>query len=197
MGGERVRYLESFRLSKGQRGLFVLMASLAVLFVAALIATFVTWQNAAEWRTEGSPGLPAGLTGATAVMFLQAWTLRGASRAIDENRDQQLVRLLTVSLFLGLVFLGFLIASWQQIEMALQPGQDDALYVFCFILLTGLHAAYVFCGFPPLLIVLCRATQREYTSSHCEPVKLCIQYWHFVAALWAVLLACLVVVTYA
>lgn len=177
--------------------MYVLLASLSVLFAGALIAMIVTWLNASEWRTEGSPGLPAGLTGATVAICLQAWALHRASRAISENRDRGLVRLLTISIFLGLLFLGFQIANWQQIEMALQPGLDDALYVFCFVLLTGLHAAHVLCGFPPLLVVLYRAGQHEYTSSHCEPVKLCIQYWHYLAAVWVVLLAFLVVMTYA
>ncbi len=177
--------------------MYFLMASLSMFFVTALIAMFSSWESSIEWRTEGSPGLPGGLAAASATIFAQAWVLHLAWRAIKENRDRGFVRLLTLAIFLGLLFLGFQLANWQRIEMALRPGLDDELYVFYFLLLTGIHAAQVFFGFPPLLVVLYRAGQHEYTSSHCEPVKLCIQYWYYLAAVWLVLLACLVIVTYA
>jgi cytochrome c oxidase subunit III len=174
----------------------VLMVSLSMIFAAALALAFVMKHTALEWRIEGSPGLPSGLGGASAAMLAQAWVLQGARDAILHNRDRQLIRQLAFSILLGLVFLGFEIANWQQIQSALQPGQDDGLYVSCFLLLTGLQTIPVLCGFPPLLVVLYRAGQHEYTSSHCEPVKLCVQYWHFLAALWFVIIAGLVIVTY-
>jgi len=172
------------------------MVSLSMIFATALVATFLLRHSAAEWRIEGSPGLPSGIGGATAAILAQAWVLRSAKNAILANKDRQLVRLLTISLFLGLVFLGFEIANWQQIQAALQPGQDDGLYVSCFLLLTGLQTIPILCGFPPLLVVLFRAGRHEYTSSHCEAVKLCIQYWHFLAVLWVAILSGLVIVTY-
>lgn len=196
MEEQRVRYEASFKFSRAQLGMYVLLASLSVLFASALVALFVTWEQAPVWRSEGSPGLPVGLAGATAALLLQSWTLHGATIALRENRDRGLVRSLALSVFLGLAFLAFQIANWQQIDLALQPGLDDALYVFCFLLLTGLHALHVVGGFPPLLIVLYKAGHHEYTSSYCEPVSLVIQYWHYLTVVWMVLLGALILVTY-
>ena len=70
---------------------------------------------------------------------------------------------------------------------------NQSLYAFTFYLLTGLHWLHVVGGFAPLGVVLYRVNQREYSSSRMEGIKFCVQYWHYLGAIWLVLLTTLYV----
>ena len=85
--------------------------------------------------------------------------------------------------------------DWFQILEAERAWLDKSLYTFCFFTLTGVHALHVLGGFVPLGIVLHRAKRREYSSSRHEGVRFCVQYWHFLAVVWLVLVAVLVTTT--
>jgi heme/copper-type cytochrome/quinol oxidase subunit 3 len=58
-------------------------------------------------------------------------------------------------------------------------------------LLTGVHALHVLGGFVPLGFVVHHALRRQYSSSSHEGLTLCAQYWHYLGAVWLVLVSML------
>jgi cytochrome c oxidase subunit 3 len=69
---------------------------------------------------------------------------------------------------------------------------SQALFVFCYDLLVGLHAAHVLGGFVPLMLIHGRLMRRDYSSSRHDGVTFCVQYWHYLGVVWLLLLGILV-----
>jgi cytochrome c oxidase subunit 3 len=163
--------------------------TIGILFTATLVAYVVTRATVQIWRPESSPGLPAGLLASTAVLFGVSSAMHHAYMSIRANRQESLKR----ALWLGLAFaLAFLIGqgfNWSSMIAAQSALPRPTLFAFTFYLLTGLHALHVLGGFVPLSIVIFRASQREYSSSRMDGVKFCVWYWHYLGAIWLVLLS--------
>lgn len=177
----------SFSISSQRLGLYVLLASLSVLFIASLVAYLITRAESGAWRPPGMPGLPAGLwvSSAFAVMISAGFEL--AVRAVRRNQNRALERNLWMTLLFVLAFLLAQIANWEQMHEGTLAVQQRTLFPYTFYMLTGLHAAHVLGGLVPLAIVLFRTRRKEYSSSRHEGVVLCAKYWHFLSVVWAVL----------
>lgn len=176
----------SFKLSVRRLGLYVLFASLAVLFIASLVGFFVTRADSPAWSSPVTPPPPSGLWLSTALVFAISAALESARRAVKKNRLAALPTRLALGLFAALAFLVSQAVNWYAISDVAFGGKPP-LALVGFILLTGLHAAHVIGGLIPLSIVLGRAREREYSSSRYEGVSLCTDYWHFLAVVWVVL----------
>ena len=163
--------------------------AIGVVFAASLVAYVLTRVQVARWRPENSPGLPLGLFASTAMIFGVSLSMHRAYRSVVENRQESLKK----SLWLGLAFAtAFLIGqgfNWTEMVHVQRQIPYPTLFAFTFYLLTGLHAAHVLGGFIPLGIVIYRATQREYSSSRFDGVRYCIWYWHYLGAIWLVLMS--------
>lgn len=177
-------------MSAPQLGMLLFLLSLTVLFVASLIACLITRLQNPVWRTPEMPALPWGLLLSTSMIFGLSFSLDRALRSIARNRLLSMERAVWAALLFAALFLLFQSFNW--IEMARgYRVPKQTLYPFTFHLLTGLHAAHVVGGFVPLGVALVRASRREYSSSRHEGLKLCAQYWHFLGAVWLVLLLAL------
>jgi cytochrome c oxidase subunit 3 len=176
--------------SNAQLGMRWFLVSLSVLFASSLVACVLTRQNAPLWRTKEMPALPAGLAVSTALIAVLSATLESALRAIRKNRFRSFERRLWAVFLLAVLFLVAQSFNWAEMARGYRVA-TLTLYPFTFHLLTGLHALHVVGGFVPLGIVMSRASRREYTSSRCEGVKLCRDYWHFLGVVWLVLVTAL------
>ena len=178
----------SFKMSSAQLLVILGFITIGVLFTASLVAYVITRVHAHVFRPEASPGLPAGIAGSTVMIFAVSMSMHSAYRSVVENRHQSLVR----SLWLGLAFaVAFIVGqgfNWVHMFRAQTAYVQPTLFEFTFYLLTGLHAVHVLGGFVPLGIVIARASQREYSSSRCDGVRFCVWYWHYLGAIWIVLL---------
>jgi cytochrome c oxidase subunit 3 len=168
-------------------GLYVLFASLAVLFLASLVGFFVTRADSAAWRTPEAPPPPRGLWLSTALVFLISFALESARSAAKRNQLAVLPRRLGLGMIGAIAFLLAQALNWYSISHVAFAHPRPPLVVVGFILLTGLHAAHVIGGLVPLSIVLSCARAREYSSSRYEGLSLCTDYWHFLAVVWLVL----------
>ena len=184
-------------ISTAQLGMIVLLVSLGVLFVGTLVAYGVTRANAEQWKTALMPELPIGLWGSTLLLAAQTGALHWGLRGIRNNQHQRLVTALWLGTLLGLSFMIGQSFNWYAVwsAAAQTSAGDGSLYLFTFYMLTGVHAVHVVGGLVPLSICLHRARSREYSSSRYEGVKLCVQYWDFLAVVWMVLLATLYLAT--
>lgn len=178
-------------MSSRRLGVYVLFASLGVLFIATLVGYFVTRADSANWRAATTPPLPAGLWLSTLLALAISVALESARRAARKNRLSALPGRLRLGIGAAIAFLCAQAVNWYSLH-GLAFGNDKPAHVVVgFYLLTGLHAAHVLGGFVPLGIVLNSAVAREYSSSRHEGVSLCADYWHFLSIVWLVLFAAL------
>jgi cytochrome c oxidase subunit 3 len=180
----------SRELSSRRLGMWLFLASLGMLFAAALVGFLVVRLRAAEWPPPGSPELPAGLWLSTAILAVQSLVLVVAERAARSGANERLWRMLGGSLVLAVAFLGSQVANWMRMAATYDAAQQS-LFTFGFYLLTVLHALHVVGGLVPLVLVVYRARGGRYTPDDYEGVHLVAMYWHFLALAWVAILAVL------
>lgn len=174
-------------VSAHRLGLYVLFASLTMLFGAGVVAMLITRAQSPLWRTPEMPRLPYGLWLSTGLVFAISATFQSAVFAVQKNKLAALVTRLWLGAGFAALFLFAQLQNWLYMERALLGVSVRTLYPYTFYVLTGLHAAHVVGGFVPVAIVLYRAKKREYSSSRHEGVSLCTQYWHYLGVVWLVL----------
>lgn len=175
----------SFRVSNGQLGMFILFASLSILFAASVVGYAITRAQNTAWVTPGMPNLPKTLWLSTAAIIGLSATLEFTLKSTLKNQLASAARALSAAWVLALLFVLCQILCWLYLGRAV-PAQTT-LYPFTFYFLTGLHAAHVFAGFVPLSIVTSKLRAGEYSSSRYAGLGYCVQYWHFLGAVWLIL----------
>jgi heme/copper-type cytochrome/quinol oxidase subunit 3 len=175
-------------LSSRQLGVLILFCSMTVLFAATIVGFWFMRLTAPEFRAPGLPDLPRGLLFSTGLIAFTSFAIGSAQLAVRKNRLDTVKRWLLAAGALGALFLLTQTANW----FAMRPPNDaPSLYIATFYILTGVHALHVLGGFVPLGIVIYHAAQRHYSSSQHEGLSLCAQYWHYLGAVWLVLVAML------
>jgi len=168
-------------------GMWLLLASLGMLFGAALVGFLVLRMRAEQWPPPGTPPLPGGLWVSTGLLMVLSLALVMAVHAARAGRVPALNRMLGVSVLLAMAFLAAQISNW--IRMAAHSVlPDQSLFVWFFYLLTILHAAHVFVGLVPLVVVTMRARAGRYTPDDHEAIHLVGMYWHFLLVTWVVIM---------
>lgn len=170
-------------MSVAQFGMWLLLASLLVLFAASVVAYLVTRNSLHHWSGKDL-GLPYGLIASTVVLGGCSLGFEAARKGIKRNSLVHLKRGLLWGSACGAVFLITQAFNWFEIVRLNPTLADRDLSLFTFYMLTGLHAVHVIGGFFPVAWVWYRANQREYSSSRYEGVSLCVQYWHFLGLVW-------------
>lgn len=188
-GAQRRREAAS---SLGQLGMILVLVSISVLFVAASIAVLITNHQAHVWRAPMREGLPWGTAASTLLLGVVSWQLQTALAAIRGNRFTQCLSCWRRGAAAALIFL--VVQAFNARQLAVLEGDQasQTLFVFCYDLLVGLHAAHVLGGFVPLALVHGRLARRDYSSSRHDGVTFCVQYWHYLGVVWLLLLGILV-----
>lgn len=182
------------RVTAPQLGMIVLLISLTMLFGASIVMYAITRSQNADWAPAGAK-LPVGLLVSTGAIALTSFCLQAALGAVRSNRFERSWRLLVGGTIGALLFLVMQSANWTAVRASEQLLPSPTLYGFTFYMLTGLHAAHVLGGFVPLAIVMQRLAQRQYSSSRHQGFGLCVLYWHYLGAVWLVLLGSLYLFT--
>jgi cytochrome c oxidase subunit 3 len=167
-------------------GLFIAVAG--CLF-ALLVSAYAIRMQMADWWALPVPRL---LWFNTAVLVLSSGALEGAKHLSRRDDSEGALTLLLLSGFLALVFVTGQVLAWRQLfdegyGLAANPANSF------FYLATGLHALHVLGG----LVGLERAaawawrSRRHDFAAETARIELCAIYWHFLLAVWLVLLALL------
>jgi heme/copper-type cytochrome/quinol oxidase subunit 3 len=130
------------------------------------------------------PDLPQGLVFSTLLIAFTSFAIWRAQLAIKRNQLEAVRRWLLAAGALAALFLFMQTANWVWMR---PPSDAPSLYISTFYILTGVHAAHVIGGFVPLGFVVYHAAHRHYSSSQHEGLSLCAQYWHYLGAVWLVL----------
>lgn len=191
IGDSRASRKEPSPPGTGKMGMWVLLASLAVLFVASIVGFLVVRLRAEAWPPPGMPRLPGGLWFATLVIVCCSVAIHLALVSIRRGQITETKVWLAATFALGILFLAVQGINWYGLIQRAVTAKTN-LYAFTFFMLTGLHAAHVVGGLIPLGVVVAKAVRERYGSGNHPGILYMAMYWHFLDVVWIVLLAVLI-----
>lgn len=185
--GERAPGPDGRPLSNARLAMLMLLGGESMFFGGLVLAFLQLRLGAAVWPPTGQPRLPIGLTAVnTLVLLLSSWTLVRALRAVRAGDRAGLVRGLTWTWGLGVLFLVVQGVEWTRlVHFGLKVS--SGIYGATFYTLIGVHAAHVLGAVVWLGAMLWLARRGRFTAERYVAVDCCAIYWHFVVALWPVL----------
>jgi cytochrome c oxidase subunit 3 len=170
--------------------MWLFLVVLGVLFVATILGYLaVRIDNADSFVPEGAPPPPALLLVSTAALLVSSFTMQRAVRA-GRRGDPRQGGMMVVTMVLALAFLAMQGVAWAEL-LRENLLITDNLYAWSFYVLTGLHAAHVFGGLPPMAITTWRAMNGRYGPENHRGIVYCAMYWHFLDGVWIALYATL------
>ncbi len=179
--------VQDYAPAPSRTAIWVVLAAIAMTFAAFTSALIVRQESSLDWR---HLTLPRVLYLNTLVLLASSVTLEisrrriavfmGGPRTFDLNPS----RWLSVTLFLGLVFVAGQYAAWLQLRseglyLATNPSSSF------FYLLTAVHALHVLGGLGGLTYVLRKLHRVVLRRSTLDTFS---YYWHFMGILWVYLL---------
>jgi cytochrome c oxidase subunit 3 len=138
-------------------------------------------------------------TANTAVLIGSSLTMALAVWAAQMNRRKLTVLMLTLTLILGLTFIGVKAYEYSQhIHEGLFPGtlftyvdeehpeltKGVELFMTFYFGMTGLHALHMVIGAGLLIWMIFRARRGDFGPEYYSPVEIMGLYWHFVDIVW-------------
>jgi cytochrome c oxidase subunit 3 len=178
------------RFDAGRFGMWLFLLVLGVLFAASILGYLVVRiDNGASFVPEGAPPPPKLLLLSTLALVISSLTMQGAVAAAKVGDPRQGGRMVATML-LAVAFLVLQGIAWAEL-IRKNIAITDGLYAWSFFVLTGLHAAHVLGGLPPMAITCWRAAKARYGPDNHRGIVYCAMYWHFLDGVWVVLYATL------
>ena len=165
-------------------GMWVALASIAMLFTALSSAYIVRASAASDWYRLAMPKV---LLASTAIILASSATFEVARRKLKASIVSGYSGWLLITALLGLAFLGSQLIAWQQLRaqgvyVATNPHSSF------FYLLTAAHALHLVGGLMALLYLLVRA-RKLLIDGAVDVQRRAVTdavgiYWHFMDVLW-------------
>jgi cytochrome c oxidase subunit 3 len=174
--------------------------STTLLFLATDVSTFGAlfvyyfFVRIGSWPPEELPPLLGSLVLVnTAILVASSVTVHYAHESLEDGNRRRFLALLGTTLGLGLVFL--VGQAYEYYEFVTAEGFTLASGVFgtAFFGLTGLHGFHVTLGVAGIAVLCWRALRGHYGPARDTSVATVSLYWHFVDAVWLVLVVVLYV----
>ena len=121
-------------------------------------------------------------------LFASSLTITRAERAIAQGDLRRFRQWLFVTIALGAVFIAGTAREWMR--LIYQEGLTISTNLFgtTFYSLVGVHGFHVVVGLTGLAILMAFAVLGFVRREHAARVRVFAMYWHFVDAIWAVVL---------
>ena len=173
----------------GMVGLIVAEASLFAVFVVAYL------YDLGKSHSGPSPKevLSVPVLG-TVCLLSSSVTVALAVRALGRGAVRRCGAWLLATVVLAVVFLTGTAAEWLRLITREGVTIGTNLFGTTFYALVGLHASHVIVGVVMLTLIGVFAWSRALQSAHVERVELVSWYWHFVDAVWVVVLTVVYVI---
>jgi cytochrome c oxidase subunit 3 len=192
LAAQRMSAHGSGRLSParvGMVGLIVAEASLFAVFVVAYLYDLgksLSGPSPSEVLSMPVPG--------TVCLLSSSVTAALGVRALRRGAVQRCGAWLLFTVLLAVVFLAGTAAEW--LHLITREGLTIGTNLFgtTFYALVGLHASHVIVGLVMLALISAFAWSRALRPAHLERVELVSWYWHFVDAVWIVVLTVVYVI---
>jgi len=131
----------------------------------------------------------------TAVLIVSSLTVAMGVYFAQTNRKKSLVVALTLTLILGIAFLGIKAieyhAHWEEglfpgshFTYQSTSGPQVQMFFVLYFAMTGLHAIHMIIGIGIFTWILLRARRGEFSPEYYGPVEVSGLYWHFVDIVW-------------
>jgi cytochrome c oxidase subunit 3 len=160
--------------------MLLFIASEIMFFAGLFGAYFNIRAEHTVWPPQGFEldlGLAAVLT---VILVSSSFTMQYAVSRIRKGDRTGMVRAMTVTVILGVVFL-----LGQAYDYAtLGFGISSGVYGTLFFTMTGFHGAHVLGGVIGMSIVLLRGLSGQFSARHHTAVEAVSLYWHFVDVVW-------------
>ncbi|MEN7529700.1 MULTISPECIES: cytochrome c oxidase subunit 3 [unclassified Cupriavidus] len=167
----------------GSIGLWVFMAVVTSLF-ALFLAAYVMRMDSPDWHRIA---LPWQVWLSTALLMGASVAMAVASRAARAGRMADARRALRLGALGAAAFVGSQLWAWSALH-AIQVGFASHPAGSFFYLLTAMHGLHMLGGLIGYTVV---ASDRGSGVRTQTRIALCARYWHFLLAVWLVLLATL------
>ncbi|HIF25835.1 MAG TPA: cytochrome c oxidase subunit 3 [Micavibrio sp.] len=116
----------------------------------------------------------------TMILLLSGCTVTWAHHAILEGKQEETIKALGITVFLGVFFLCFQVYEYAHSHF----GFSDGIYPSTFYMATGFHGFHVFVGTLFLLVCWIRAKKGHFTKDSHFGFEAAAWYWHFVDVVW-------------
>lgn len=174
-------------IPSGKLGMWVFLASEVMLFGAFISAFIVLRMGSANFGvpSEAVMGRPLATLN-TFILITSSVTMVLALAAIQRDDIKGLTKFLTISILLGVCFLG--VKSFEY-HHKIHEGLtiSSSLFGSFYFTMTGLHALHVIGGLVFNTYILINGKRGRYSSQSHERVEYAGLYWHFVDLVWVVL----------
>ena len=178
---------------RAKTGLRILMAVISSLFFL-FIVSFLIRSQIADWEHLSAPWRPLAnpwpLWVNTGSLILASIFLQWSKVSAGKGQARPAIDALVLAGIFSLVFIGGQLKVWQQL-MALGYYVSTNPANSFFYLLTGLHALHLAAGLAAWCKTVMRAWHGVSVEQLSSSIELCAMYWHYLLALWFVLLALL------
>ncbi len=163
-------------------GFWMFLSSELLIFCGLIGGFLVTKHYAATWPTAEQLSIPLASVN-TFLLLTSSLTVVLGLDGIRAGDKRRLSRLLVVSAFLGVLFLGGQAIEYTHLITGEGYGFGDP-FGTAFFILTGLHGLHVLFGVVWGLLVAARAARGAYTAQNYTTVDMFGNYWHFVDLVW-------------
>lgn len=116
----------------------------------------------------------------TMILLLSGCTVTWAHHALIENNQKDVVKALTLTVALGVIFSGFQLYEYHHAAF----GFKDTVYASAFYMATGFHGFHVIVGTIFLFVCLLRAKKGHFKPDDHFGFEAAAWYWHFVDVVW-------------
>lgn len=185
---------ESYEKSFSKSKLFTWFLLIVVLMTfGGLIGAYIviSTNGVLEWKPFN---LPPQVYFSTALILISSFTYTIAQKAISSNNQQRLKNWLLATTVLGAMFISSQILVWFELVKRGYYLQSNP-YAGFFYMMTALHAVHVVGGIIALGYIVLRSWNRTEAENELEKRREISNavgwYWHFMGALWLVLLSLL------
>jgi len=174
-------------ISNARLGMIMFLGAESMFF-AGLIGAFLVYRLSHEtWPPLTLPRLPIAITGVnTLILLYSAVSMWRAQGLLRTARQAEGVRLLLLTVVLGVIFLGIQGYEWIRL-IGFGLTIASGVYGATFYTLIGCHGLHVLGAAVWLVIVTCRALGGHYSRTRYTGLAMCGMYWYYVVGLWPVL----------
>jgi cytochrome c oxidase subunit 3/cytochrome o ubiquinol oxidase subunit 3 len=123
------------------------------------------------------------------ALFSSSFTIVRAEKAIERGNVRFFAAWLLATIVLGAIFVAGTAREWYQLIYEHGLTISSSLFGTTFYSLVGLHLSHVLVGLTMLILVLIFALLGWVKQEHAERIAVLALYWHFVDAVWVVVLS--------
>lgn len=172
------------RANRYRVGMWVALASIAMMFTALSSAYIVRSASAPDWIPLSMPRI---LLLSTALLVISSGTLETAKRKLKLALVSEHKRWLVLTVVLGLGFLGSQLLAWRHLarQGVYVASNPHSSFFYLMTAMHGLHLAGGLCALSFLLVRTWRHDMEHKVSPrHQAAADAVTVYWHFMDALW-------------